>query len=87
MLRSKAVVSDIRDFTEQKFRSVQEDPENQGAWPTFGLTLPAQLPAHLAGITRISRRAMSAPSSGSSKVRTPSNNKSSSTKRSAEVMG
>ena len=161
MLRSKAVVSDIRDFTEQKFRSVleepsytdgtgdrskvmrvlltsgkvyydlaarkakdhrndvaiirieqlaplpkrqlaatldeypnateffwvQEEPENQGAWPTFGLTLPAQLPAHLAGITRISRRAMSAPSSGSSKVRTPSNNKSSSTKRSAEVMG
>jgi len=68
MLRSKAVVSDIRDFTEQKFRSVLEDPENQGAWPTFGLTLPAQLPAHLAGITRISRRAMSAPSSGSSKV-------------------
>ena len=47
---------------------VQEEPANQGAWPTFGLTLPTQLPQHLSGITRVSRRAMSAPSSGSSKV-------------------
>ncbi len=142
MLRNKAAVSDIRDFTEQKFRSVleeptytdgdgdrnkvkrvlftsgkiyyelvarknkedrddvaivrieqlaplprrrlaetlekypnvaekfwvQEEPANQGAWPTFGLTLPEMLPEYFAGITRISRRAMSAPSSGSSKV-------------------
>ncbi|KUI30048.1 alpha-ketoglutarate decarboxylase [Mycobacterium sp. IS-1496] len=142
MLRNKAAVSDIRDFTEQKFRSVleeptytdgdgdrnkvtrvlltsgkiyyelvarknkegrddvaivrieqlaplpkrrlaetldkypnveekfwvQEEPANQGAWPTFGLTLPEMLPDHFTGITRISRRAMSAPSSGSSKV-------------------
>ncbi|MDT5077391.1 MAG: multifunctional 2-oxoglutarate metabolism enzyme, partial [Mycobacterium sp.] len=142
MLRNKAVVSDIRDFTEQKFRSVleeptyqdgdgdrskvkrvlltsgkiyydlvarknndkredvaivrieqlyplpkrrlgvtldqypnadefrwvQEEPANQGAWPTFGLALPEQLPDKLGGIKRISRRAMSAPSSGSSKV-------------------
>ncbi len=142
MLRNKAAVSDIRDFTEQKFRSVleeptytdgdgdrdrvtrvlltsgkiyyelvarknregrddvaivrieqlaplpkrrlaetldkypnveekfwvQEEPANQGAWPTFGLTLPEMLPDHFAGIKRISRRAMSAPSSGSSKV-------------------
>ncbi|WP_326549141.1 multifunctional oxoglutarate decarboxylase/oxoglutarate dehydrogenase thiamine pyrophosphate-binding subunit/dihydrolipoyllysine-residue succinyltransferase subunit [Mycolicibacterium sp. ND9-15] len=142
MLRNKAAVSDIRDFTEQKFRSVleeptytdgdgdrskakrmlltsgkiyyelaarknkekrddlaivrveqlaplprrrlaetldrypnieeyfwvQEEPANQGAWPTFGLTLPEVLPEKLSGITRISRRAMSAPSSGSSKV-------------------
>ncbi|BBX09329.1 multifunctional 2-oxoglutarate metabolism enzyme [Mycolicibacterium aichiense] len=142
MLRNKAAVSDIRDFTEQKFRSimeeptytdgdgdrnkvtrilltsgkiyyelvarkdkdkrddvaivrveqlaplpkrrlsntldsypnateffwVQEEPANQGAWPTFGLTLPELLPEKLAGIKRISRRAMSAPSSGSSKV-------------------
>jgi 2-oxoglutarate decarboxylase len=142
MLRNKAAVSDIRDFTEQKFRSVleeptyeegtgdrnkvkrilltsgkvyydvaarkakdnredvaiirieqlyplprnrlartldtypnadeffwvQEEPANQGAWPTFGLIMPEQLPDHLKNIKRISRRAMSAPSSGSSKV-------------------
>ena len=142
MLRKKEAVSDIRDFTEQKFRSVmeeptftdgdgdrskvtrvlltsgkiyydlaarkakdnrddvaivrieqlyplakrrlratldeyegakeffwvQEEPANQGAWPTFGLALPEQLPDKLTGIRRISRRAMSAPSSGSSKV-------------------
>jgi multifunctional 2-oxoglutarate metabolism enzyme len=142
MLRNKAAVSDIRDFTEQKFRSiieeptytdgdgdrtkakrvlltsgkiyyelaarkakenradvaivrveqlyplpmrrlgatldsypnleqyfwVQEEPANQGAWPTFGLALPELLPDKLSGIKRISRRAMSAPSSGSSKV-------------------
>ncbi|WP_235690326.1 multifunctional oxoglutarate decarboxylase/oxoglutarate dehydrogenase thiamine pyrophosphate-binding subunit/dihydrolipoyllysine-residue succinyltransferase subunit [Mycolicibacterium gadium] len=47
---------------------VQEEPANQGAWPTFGLTLPEVCPDRLKGITRISRRAMSAPSSGSSKV-------------------
>ena len=142
MLRNKAAVSDIRDFTEQKFRSVleeptytdgdgnrdkvkrilmvsgklyyelvarkakdnrddvaivrieqlaplpkrrlnetldrypnaeqffwvQEEPANQGAWPTFGLTMPEVLPETLTGLKRISRRAMSAPSSGSSKV-------------------
>jgi multifunctional 2-oxoglutarate metabolism enzyme len=142
MLRNKAAVSDVRDFTEQKFRSVleeptytdgtgdrskarrvlltsgkiyyelaarkakdqredvaivrveqlaplprrrlaetldeypnaeqyfwvQEEPANQGAWPTMGLTLPEVMPGKLAGIKRISRRAMSAPSSGSSKV-------------------
>lgn len=142
MLRNKAAVSDIRDFTERKFRSVieepmytdgdgdrsrakrvlltsgkiyyelaarknkeerddvaivrveqlaplprrrlaetldqypnaeqffwvQEEPANQGAWPIFGLTLPEVLPEKLTGIRRVSRRAMSAPSSGSSKV-------------------
>ena len=47
---------------------VQEEPANQGAWPTFGLNLPELLPDKLTGIKRISRRAMSAPSSGSSKV-------------------
>ncbi|OBF27437.1 multifunctional oxoglutarate decarboxylase/oxoglutarate dehydrogenase thiamine pyrophosphate-binding subunit/dihydrolipoyllysine-residue succinyltransferase subunit [Mycobacterium sp. ACS4331] len=47
---------------------VQEEPANQGAWPTFGLALPEFLPDLLTGIKRISRRAMSAPSSGSSKV-------------------
>ena len=47
---------------------VQEEPANQGAWPTFGLTLPEVCSHKLSGIKRISRRAMSAPSSGSSKV-------------------
>ncbi|QRY51127.1 multifunctional oxoglutarate decarboxylase/oxoglutarate dehydrogenase thiamine pyrophosphate-binding subunit/dihydrolipoyllysine-residue succinyltransferase subunit [Mycolicibacterium septicum] len=142
MLRNKAAVSDIRDFTENKFRSVleessytdgegdrgkvtrvllcsgkiyydlaarkakdnredvaivrleqlaplprrrlaetldrypnvtekfwvQEEPANQGAWPSLGLTLPEVLPEYFNPIKRISRRAMSAPSSGSSKV-------------------
>ncbi|BBY31225.1 multifunctional oxoglutarate decarboxylase/oxoglutarate dehydrogenase thiamine pyrophosphate-binding subunit/dihydrolipoyllysine-residue succinyltransferase subunit [Mycolicibacterium sediminis] len=52
----------------EQFRWVQEEPANQGAWPTFGLSLPELLPDKLTGIKRISRRAMSAPSSGSSKV-------------------
>jgi 2-oxoglutarate decarboxylase len=52
---------------EEKFW-VQEEPANQGAWPSFGLTLPEMLPGHFTGLKRISRRAMSAPSSGSSKV-------------------
>lgn len=47
---------------------VQEEPANQGAWPRFGLELPELFPEKLVGIKRISRRAMSAPSSGSSKV-------------------
>jgi len=52
----------------RQFFWVQEEPANQGAWPTFGLLLPELLPERLTGIRRISRRAMSAPSSGSSKV-------------------
>ncbi|HTY26885.1 MAG TPA: hypothetical protein VMD51_01905, partial [Mycobacterium sp.] len=52
----------------QEYFWVQEEPGNQGAWPSFGLVLPEVLPDPLANIQRISRRAMSAPSSGSSKV-------------------
>ncbi|MGB3486100.1 MAG: multifunctional oxoglutarate decarboxylase/oxoglutarate dehydrogenase thiamine pyrophosphate-binding subunit/dihydrolipoyllysine-residue succinyltransferase subunit [Mycobacterium sp.] len=52
----------------KQFYWVQEEPANQGAWPTFGLALPELLPEKLVGIKRVSRRAMSAPSSGSSKV-------------------
>ncbi|MGB3893724.1 MAG: multifunctional oxoglutarate decarboxylase/oxoglutarate dehydrogenase thiamine pyrophosphate-binding subunit/dihydrolipoyllysine-residue succinyltransferase subunit [Mycolicibacter sinensis] len=52
----------------EQFFWVQEEPANQGAWPRFGLELPELLPDKLSGIRRISRRAMSAPSSGSSKV-------------------
>ncbi|WP_055398710.1 hypothetical protein, partial [Mycobacterium sp. UM_3] len=51
-----------------EFFWVQEEPANQGAWPRFGLELPELLPDKLTGLKRISRRAMSAPSSGSSKV-------------------
>ncbi|MFT3714730.1 MAG: multifunctional oxoglutarate decarboxylase/oxoglutarate dehydrogenase thiamine pyrophosphate-binding subunit/dihydrolipoyllysine-residue succinyltransferase subunit [Gordonia sp. (in: high G+C Gram-positive bacteria)] len=46
---------------------VQEEPANQGPWPFLGLWLPEQVPA-LQGLRRVSRRPMSAPSSGSSKV-------------------
>ncbi|MGO4200472.1 multifunctional oxoglutarate decarboxylase/oxoglutarate dehydrogenase thiamine pyrophosphate-binding subunit/dihydrolipoyllysine-residue succinyltransferase subunit [Rhodococcus sp. TAF43] len=51
-----------------EFYWVQEEPANQGAWPFLGLALPELLPEKLAGVKRVSRRAMSAPSSGSSKV-------------------
>ncbi|WP_132471600.1 multifunctional oxoglutarate decarboxylase/oxoglutarate dehydrogenase thiamine pyrophosphate-binding subunit/dihydrolipoyllysine-residue succinyltransferase subunit [Rhodococcus sp. SMB37] len=51
-----------------EFFWVQEEPANQGAWPFLGLALPELLPDHLSGVKRVSRRAMSAPSSGSSKV-------------------
>lgn len=47
---------------------VQEEPANQGAWPFFGLNLPEILPERFGKLRRISRRAMSAPSSGSGKV-------------------
>ncbi|MFT4086570.1 MAG: multifunctional oxoglutarate decarboxylase/oxoglutarate dehydrogenase thiamine pyrophosphate-binding subunit/dihydrolipoyllysine-residue succinyltransferase subunit, partial [Gordonia sp. (in: high G+C Gram-positive bacteria)] len=49
------------------FAWVQEEPANQGPWPFLGLWLPELVDA-LTGLRRISRRPMSAPSSGSSKV-------------------
>ena len=49
-------------------RWVQEEPANQGAWPFFGLNLPELLPDQFTGLRRVSRRAMAAPSAGSSKV-------------------
>ena len=68
-VRSPALGATLDEYPNaDEFRWVQEEPANQGAWPTFGLALPEQLPDKLTGIKRISRRAMSAPSSGSSKV-------------------
>ncbi|HET9138200.1 multifunctional oxoglutarate decarboxylase/oxoglutarate dehydrogenase thiamine pyrophosphate-binding subunit/dihydrolipoyllysine-residue succinyltransferase subunit [Actinophytocola sp.] len=49
------------------FRWVQEEPANQGAWPFYGLILPELFPES-PRITRVSRRPMSAPSAGSTKV-------------------
>jgi len=46
---------------------VQEEPANQGAWPFYGLYLRELMP-DLPPLRRASRRAMSAPSAGSSKV-------------------
>ncbi|MEP9412777.1 multifunctional oxoglutarate decarboxylase/oxoglutarate dehydrogenase thiamine pyrophosphate-binding subunit/dihydrolipoyllysine-residue succinyltransferase subunit [Gordonia sp. VNQ95] len=51
-----------------EFFWVQEEPANQGPWPFLGLWLPELLPDLLKGLRRVSRRPMSAPSSGSSKV-------------------
>ncbi|HCS57196.1 MAG TPA: multifunctional oxoglutarate decarboxylase/oxoglutarate dehydrogenase thiamine pyrophosphate-binding subunit/dihydrolipoyllysine-residue succinyltransferase subunit, partial [Gordonia polyisoprenivorans] len=52
----------------EDFAWVQEEPANQGPWPFLGLWLPELLPDLLKGLRRLSRRPMSAPSSGSSKV-------------------
>ncbi|HEU5473790.1 MAG TPA: multifunctional oxoglutarate decarboxylase/oxoglutarate dehydrogenase thiamine pyrophosphate-binding subunit/dihydrolipoyllysine-residue succinyltransferase subunit [Actinophytocola sp.] len=49
------------------YRWVQEEPANQGSWPFYGLILPELFP-DMPRITRVSRRPMSAPSAGSSKV-------------------
>ncbi|MEV7036633.1 multifunctional oxoglutarate decarboxylase/oxoglutarate dehydrogenase thiamine pyrophosphate-binding subunit/dihydrolipoyllysine-residue succinyltransferase subunit [Amycolatopsis sp. NPDC051061] len=47
---------------------VQEEPENQGAWPFFGLNLPRKFPELFSKLEVVSRRPMAAPSAGSSKV-------------------
>ena len=48
-------------------RWVQEEPANQGAWTFLARALPELIP-RLDGITRVSRRAMAAPSAGSARV-------------------
>ncbi|WP_127783794.1 multifunctional oxoglutarate decarboxylase/oxoglutarate dehydrogenase thiamine pyrophosphate-binding subunit/dihydrolipoyllysine-residue succinyltransferase subunit [Rhodococcus sp. X156] len=54
----------------EEVRWVQEEPANQGAWPHYGLALPELLPEYFdrLRLRRVSRRAMAAPSAGSSKV-------------------
>jgi 2-oxoglutarate decarboxylase len=49
------------------YRWVQEEPANQGAWPFYGLHLRELFP-DMPRLARVSRRMMSAPSAGSSKV-------------------
>jgi 2-oxoglutarate decarboxylase len=51
----------------EDYRWVQEEPANQGSWPFYGLHLPDLFP-DVPRLTRVSRRSMSAPSAGSSKV-------------------
>lgn len=48
-------------------RWVQEEPANQGAWPFLGLALPETV-ENMPRLTRASRRAMAATSSGTAKV-------------------
>ena len=45
---------------------VQDEPENQGAWPFFALELAGRLPER--GVRVISRAAAAAPATGSAKV-------------------
>ncbi len=49
------------------FRWAQEEPKNQGAWPYLVEALP-EASSRLAGVKRVSRRAMAAPSAGSARV-------------------
>jgi 2-oxoglutarate decarboxylase len=49
------------------WRWVQEEPANQGSWPFYGLLIPELFP-DAPRVSRVSRRPMSAPSAGSSKV-------------------
>jgi 2-oxoglutarate decarboxylase len=59
----------VRKYPNAKeIRWVQEEPANQGAWPFLGLALPELMPELFTGLRRVSRRGMSAPASGSSKV-------------------
>ncbi len=57
----------LSPYGDVEFRWVQEEPANQGAWSFLKLNLPDMLP-RLAGMTKVSRRAMAAPSAGSAKV-------------------
>ncbi|WP_344419768.1 multifunctional oxoglutarate decarboxylase/oxoglutarate dehydrogenase thiamine pyrophosphate-binding subunit/dihydrolipoyllysine-residue succinyltransferase subunit [Amycolatopsis minnesotensis] len=68
-LPKKKLVAALERYTNSKSVTwVQEEPENQGAWPFFGLNLPRKLPDALSGLQVVARRPMAAPSAGSSKV-------------------
>ncbi|OZM73729.1 2-oxoglutarate dehydrogenase E1 component [Amycolatopsis antarctica] len=68
-LPKKKLAAALERFTKAtEIMWVQEEPENQGAWPFFGLNLPRKFPELLAGLQVAARRPMAAPSAGSSKV-------------------
>ncbi|GAA1233997.1 multifunctional oxoglutarate decarboxylase/oxoglutarate dehydrogenase thiamine pyrophosphate-binding subunit/dihydrolipoyllysine-residue succinyltransferase subunit [Prauserella halophila] len=68
-LPKKKLAETLGRFTNaRQIAWVQEEPENQGAWPYFGLNLPRKLPDVLTTLDVVARRPMAAPSAGSSKV-------------------
>jgi 2-oxoglutarate decarboxylase len=68
MPKRKLVAALERFSTATEVVWVQEEPENQGAWPFFGLNLPREVPDVLGKLQVAARRPMAAPSVGSSKV-------------------
>ncbi|WP_435119343.1 multifunctional oxoglutarate decarboxylase/oxoglutarate dehydrogenase thiamine pyrophosphate-binding subunit/dihydrolipoyllysine-residue succinyltransferase subunit [Amycolatopsis thermoflava] len=67
-LPKKKLLAALERYTGAEVVWVQEEPENQGAWPFFGLHLPRMFPDVLGKLDVVSRRPMAAPSAGSSKV-------------------
>ncbi|MFC3510276.1 multifunctional oxoglutarate decarboxylase/oxoglutarate dehydrogenase thiamine pyrophosphate-binding subunit/dihydrolipoyllysine-residue succinyltransferase subunit [Amycolatopsis halotolerans] len=68
-LPKKKLLAAVERYTNaQQIAWVQEEPENQGAWPFFGLNLPRKFPEFFGGLDVVARRPMAAPSAGSSKV-------------------
>ncbi|WP_113694278.1 multifunctional oxoglutarate decarboxylase/oxoglutarate dehydrogenase thiamine pyrophosphate-binding subunit/dihydrolipoyllysine-residue succinyltransferase subunit [Amycolatopsis albispora] len=68
-LPKKKLVAAVERYTAaSSIMWVQEEPENQGAWPFFGLNLPRKFPEFFGGLEVAARRPMAAPSAGSSKV-------------------
>jgi 2-oxoglutarate decarboxylase len=66
--KRKLIAALERFSTATEVMWVQEEPENQGAWPFFGLNLPRGFPDVLGKLQVAARRPMAAPSVGSSKV-------------------
>ena len=68
----------------EQFFWVQEEPANQGAWPTFGLTLPELLPEHVDRASSGSRGARCRRRRRGRRRCTPSSSRRSSTRPSPE---
>ncbi|WP_024874820.1 multifunctional oxoglutarate decarboxylase/oxoglutarate dehydrogenase thiamine pyrophosphate-binding subunit/dihydrolipoyllysine-residue succinyltransferase subunit [Saccharomonospora piscinae] len=68
-LPKKKLIDEMQRYTgASEVVWVQEEPENQGAWPFFGLNLPRKLSEAFSNLQVVARRPMAAPSAGSSKV-------------------